>query len=855
LKNIKDNITKDLLPFIIKPGRFIGNEPGAICHPFENRVSIALSYPDLYDLGMSNLGLQILYHIINKSSNGRAERVFAVPEDAAAIMREKNIPLFSLESKTPLKNFDLLGFNSATELNYTNILDMLDLAGIPLQANDRSEDDPLIAVGGGCAFNPEPLADFADFFFLGDAEEGILEIIDCLGQNKDSSREDKLLELSKIQGVYVPSFYRPEYNDAGKFLLLKKLQPDVSLKIKARIVKEIKSEYYPIQPVVPLIEAVHDRLAVEIMRGCGHACRFCQATVLYKPARARKVDDILRQVQTSLEKTGYDEVTLLSLSSGDYKEIEDLVRRLAVKLKNKHIAISLPSLRITTLSLELADLITSNQKSGLTFAPEAGTERLRKVINKPLNEETLFEVLSEAFSKGWQTIKLYFMIGLPTESKEDLQGIADILNKLVRISDKYRGKRSFNITISTFCPKSHTSWQWERQISIEETEQKRDFLRKAVRNRNIRLKFHDPAVTWLEGVMGRGDRRLGKVIQKAYRLGARMDGWKETFDLSVWQKAFEEENLNPNIYLAERSTGDKFPWDHIEKGLSKESLLKDLAKSRGLLDIVKSLDKEEVETEVKAPQKKKEVKPTITYGRAPKTIKASADATVPQSRLRIQWGRSGLMRFLSHLDNMRVLERTFRRANLPISFSQGFRPHPKFSFGPPLTLGFTSEAEYIDIQLETPIQQYMVNSLTREFPSDFRLIGTKVVLGKTSSLASKLNLSVYQVELPSPLEVVKEMTQNILDKKEFTLIRETKTGPVNVELRNAIIDLECKENESGKTILTMKTGMADLPYIKPLELLEHGYGLSGEDLMALPVHRKAMYRICDDKLIDPFDII
>ncbi|MBD3219325.1 MAG: DUF2344 domain-containing protein, partial [candidate division Zixibacteria bacterium] len=658
-----------------------------------------------------------------------------------------------------------------------------------------------------------------------------------------------------IQGVYVPSFYRGEYTEDGRFKSLTPVNDIAPAKIKARVVRELKNSYYPKTPLIPFVETVHDRLAVEIMRGCGHACRFCQATVIYKPARKRSVDDIVNQTTTSLEKSGYDEVTLLSLSSGDYPEIETLVRRLVDKLKDKHVAVSLPSLRISGMSLELAKMITENKRTGLTFAPEAGTERLRGVMNKAVDEETLVEVLTEAFKQGWQTIKLYFMIGLPTETEEDLQGIADLIAKLNRISDKHRGRRNFNITISPFCPKAHTPWQWERQISIEETYEKMDFLKHAVRKRNVHLKFHDPKTTWLEGLLGRGDRRIGNVILKAYRMGAHMDGWSESFDFEIWQKACTEEGIDPDIYLAERSTGKPLPWDHIQKGLSKESLLKELTKSRGLTDVVKSLDKEK-RPEKEAPNKKREdTDNKITYGRAPKVQKAQPTGTVPQSRLRIKWGRHGLARFLSHLDNMKAMERSLRRANLPISFSQGFRPKPKFSYGPPLTLGFTSEAEYFDIQMDVPVHEYMINKLSRDFPPGFELLGTKPLLGKTQSLASQLNLAVYEVALPLEFEIVKELCSQIMEADELNFQRETKSGPVDVEGRRAIIDLSSEKTEQGGTRLTMQTGMADLGFIKPLELLEHGFKIDPDILPALEIHRKALYRFEDGSHIDPFDII
>lgn len=855
MKDLKTRIYTELLPYILKPGRLIGNELGAVEPNGDDKISVALAYPDLYDLGMSNLGLSILYHIINSRPNGRAERVFAVTEDVFELMTEKHIPLFSLESKRPVKEFDLLGFNAATELTLTNILAMLDLAGIPLTSPERNENDPLVVIGGGCAFNPEPMADFADFFFLGDAEEAITEIIDCLKTNRDKNRSEKLFELSQIEGVYVPSYYSAHYDQDGKFAGLEVIRQGAPAKIKARTVDKLKDNFYPATPLVPAVEVAHDRLAVEIMRGCGHACRFCQATVIYRPARRRKVDDIVRQVETNLANSGYNEVTLLSLSSGDYRDIETLVARLAKRLKKNRITISLPSLRISSMSLELAELVTSNRKTGLTFAPEAGTDRLRKVINKPLREEVLVDVLTEAFNKGWMTIKLYFMIGLPTETDEDLTAITDLLNKLSRISRKFKGRRNINVTLSPFCPKPHTPWQWERQAEIDEIYEKQRLLKKTIRGRNVNLKFHDPHITWLEGVLGRGDRRLGKVILRAYRMGAKMDGWSESFQFETWQKAFEDEQIDPCMYLNAKSTSQPLPWDHIEKGLSKETLIKQLAVSRGLTDVVTSLDRDNDQSGEKVSAENASSTSGISYGRAPKALKPQADKTVPQSRLRIRWGRSGPSRFLSHLDNMRAIERALRRANLPLAYSQGHKPHPKLSYGPPLALGFTSEAEYLDIQLEVPAQNYMLEKLSRKFPPDFQLYESKTVFGKATSLSSQLNLAVYQIEVDRPVDELLLKTDRILTADVITIQRETKNGQQELDIRRGIIDLKAEKISEASTLLTLETAMADLGFVKVQEVLEFGYGFNTEEIMGFTIHRKNMFRLEDGRRFDPFELL
>ncbi len=462
---LSEKIKKELLPFVMKPGRYIGNEFGAIKKDHQGKLKVVLAFPDVYEIGMSYLGLSILYHLINKRSNCVAERVFSPWVDAEELLRKENIPLFSLETHTPLKEFDVIGFSLTYELNYATVLNILDLAGIPVFSSQRTEDDPLVIAGGPSALNPEPMAEFIDLFALGDGEEIISEILDEIekGEQNGIKKEELLLKLSRIPGVYVPSLYEVKYDAEKRFERITPKFPDNPEKIKVRTLPELKSEYYPTAPIVPFLETTHDRLTIEIMRGCPMGCRFCEARIAYYPKRERLLEDILKQAEIGIANSGWDELSLLSLSTTDYSKLPELAKRLQDKFYSKRVSISLPSLRPDTFSLELAQLLTRIKKPGLTFAPEAGTSRLRNVIGKNLAEEDLFNTVKIAYSSGWNLIKLYFMIGLPTERKEDLDGIIYLLKKIISIGKQIGGGKKWNVTISSFTPKPHTPFQWEKQ--------------------------------------------------------------------------------------------------------------------------------------------------------------------------------------------------------------------------------------------------------------------------------------------------------------------------------------------------------------------------------------------------------
>lgn len=579
-------IKDELLLSVEKPSRYIGGEVNMVRKDLKKiKNRFCMCFPDVYEVGMSHLGLRILCHVINEREDSYCERAFAPWIDMESKMREENLPIFSLETKEEFKNFDFLGFTLQYEMSYTNILNMLELGGIPIRAEDRDESHPLIVCGGPCAYNPEPLALIADFFLLGEGEEIINEVLDVYNEFKGKSKLEYLEEISKIQGVYVPSFYEIVYKEDGT---IKEMVPKKEVyprKISKRIMENFDETICPEKMLVPLTEIVHDRVVLETFRGCTRGCRFCQAGMIYRPVRERKTDTLMRLTESLVNESGYDEVSLSSLSICDYSDIKNLVMKLSEKYKDEKVGISLPSLRIDSFSVDLINEIQKVRKTGLTFAPEAGTQRMRDIINKGVTEEDLIESVTSAFELGWGTIKLYFMMGLPFETMEDIEGIKNLATKVV---DAYYGvpkekrKKRLSVTVSTssLVPKPFTPFQWEAQDSQESILEKQKYLKSIMKNRHINYNWHDSPVTFLEGVIARGDRKISEAIIKAHELGCRFDGWGECFDYEKWIKAFELTNVDPHFYAnRKRELDEVLPWDFIDIGVTKEYLIKELKKA------------------------------------------------------------------------------------------------------------------------------------------------------------------------------------------------------------------------------------------------------------------------------------
>ncbi|MDR3600006.1 MAG: TIGR03960 family B12-binding radical SAM protein [Desulfosporosinus sp.] len=567
------------LPKVLKPSRYLGTEWNAIQKDWHKTdVHMAFAFPDVYEVGMSHLGTRILYHLVNSYPEFLCERVFTPWVDMEATMREKNIPLYALESFQPLQAFDVVGFTLQYEMSYTNILNMLDLAGIPLRTEERGAEDPWIIAGGPCAFNPEPLVGFIDFFLLGESEEQLPEVLGLIAEQKKNPlpRQDFLRRVAQVQGVYVPDFYHVNYKPDGR---IEKIEAEsgVPVVVEKAIVQDLDQAFFPTNPVVPYLEIVHDRMMLEVMRGCSRGCRFCQAGMIYRPVRERSLETLLKQTEELVRSTGYDEIALTSLSSGDYSCIQPVIEKILEKHGDEGVGISLPSLRVDSFDVELAESVQKTRKSGLTFAPEAGTQRLRDVINKGVTEENLLNAAEAAFKKGWSTIKLYFMVGLPTETQEDIDGIIDLAKKVANLGTKL-GRRNITITISTsiFVPKAHTPFQWEPQEAKASVELKQRYLKENLRDRRFKYNYHDVKTSYLEAVFAKGDRRLAPLLEWAFKHGARFDGWSDQFCEEVWINAFKELGIDPHFY-ANRAMDydDILPWDHLESGVAKQFLVEE----------------------------------------------------------------------------------------------------------------------------------------------------------------------------------------------------------------------------------------------------------------------------------------
>lgn len=568
-----------ILPLVKKPARYAGGEWNAVRKDWDSvDLKVAFAFPDVYEVGMSHLGLQILYGVVNSRPDALMERVFAPWPDMEEKMRENGLSLFTLESRRPVRDFDVVAFTLQYEMSFSNILNMLDLAGIPLGSDQRDEEYPLVIAGGPCAFNPEPLADFIDLFVIGEGEEVINEFLDVFlkGKRRNRSRKDFLLEASRVPGVYVPSLYRVLYREDGAVSEVVPAREGVPERVTKRIVRDMDRAPFPARPVVPSTEVVHDRIMIEVLRGCTRGCRFCQAGVLYRPVREKKPETVLRQAAELVESTGYDEISLTSLSTSDYTPVRRVITSLMDEHARRGVGVSLPSLRVDNFSVELAKEVQRVRRSSLTFAPEAGTQRLRDVINKGVTGENLMETTGAAFREGWQAVKLYFMIGLPTETDEDLDGIARLAKEVLALGRKAgvpRGRLRVTVSVSSFVPKAHTAFQWEPQATLAALKQKQAYLSEKLRDRGLVFNYHNAGVSFMEAAFARGDRRLGEVLTKAFELGCKFDGWSEHFHFERWLEAFRLAGLDPEWYAYRRyDYDDPLPWDHIDAGVSRRYL-------------------------------------------------------------------------------------------------------------------------------------------------------------------------------------------------------------------------------------------------------------------------------------------
>lgn len=752
-----------------KPSRYVGGEFGAIRKDLaEARVRFALAFPDTYEVGMSNLGFRLLYHLLNDRPDIACERVFLPWPDMEEMLRARGLPLFALESRAPVADFDVLGVTLQFELAYTSALALLELSGIPLLQKDRGDDHPLVLGGGPCAYNPEPVADFFDAFAVGEGEEVALEIADAVAESGfrrpgGASRAELLRRLARIPGVYVPSFFRPRYDPVSRTLTaIEPLVPGYE-KVERRVMPDLDALPVTayVKPLVPFMQTVHDRLPIELQRGCTRGCRFCQVGMITRPTRQRSPKQVLQIAETGLKASGYEEVGLLSLSSGDYDALNPLLDDFLARWEGDKIAMSLPSLRTETMSDALAKKIGRIRKTGFTLAPEAATERMRAVINKGNREEDLLRAVESVFQNGWSVLKLYFMIGLPDERDEDVVAIAELAKKCLatarRTLPKGQGSAAIHLGASTFVPKPFTPFQWEPMIAPEETRRRQGLITAALGGRNgaIQFKPHDSRQSSIEGALALGDRRVATAVLHAYRAGQRLDGWSEWFDEGRWIAAFEacerEHGVGLDWFAHRRRRLDEvLPWDRIDCGVTKVYLQRQLAAARNLA---------ELEDCVLAPCSvcgacdydvvKNRTHLAKDYVPEPPPPPRPPDPP-ERSHVRLRYTKTGRLVALSHLETMHALLRALRRAGLPMAYSQGYHPKPKVSFGPALPVGVESLCEHLDLELVgRHAAAEIAARLAPQLPEGLTVLDAELLEPGAPSVGESIRAVHYRAEFPA----------------------------------------------------------------------------------------------------------
>lgn len=797
----------DFVDRVTKPARYLGGEyQSVIKDPATVDARVVLAFPDVYDIGMSHLGTKILYSVLNRHPRIAAERAFAPWLDMEAELRARGLPLVSLESQTPLAGFDVIGVSLQYELTFTNVLTLLDLGGVPLHAAARAPDAPLVLAGGPVATHCEPMAPFLDAAFVGEGEDELPDLVLAWAELRraiargERTRPDALAELASRFPLYVPSLYDTVVDaDTGMTVVGAPRDPRVPARVRRAMVADLDRYPFPTDAPVPYAEAVFERAAVEIARGCTEGCRFCQAGMIYRPVRERSPDSIVASVLGGVDRAGYEETGLTCLSTADFSSISPLVTRLAGELKRRGVSMSVASLRAYGLPDEILDELAETRIAGLTFAPEAGTQRMRDVVNKNITEAHIEESARKVFERGWHRVKLYFMIGLPTEEDEDVRGIVETGERMLAVGRRaLGGQAEVTVSVSSHVPKPHTPLQWCAQDALGEIQRKQGLLRATVRERNLRLKYHDSGISWVEGVMARGDRRLAPAIEEAWRRGARFDGWDEVFDDARWQAVFADLGVDVDAYLGTRPVSARLPWDHVDVGLEDGFLLQEYRKAlrhrasppcgkvAGMLvhhtnladavpdrrklvcydcgvacDLSRMRDDRLVALRALGAEARPERAAPATRGRGRDARRAErvrlaghAGADRPYATYRLHYTKLGRTAFLGHLDVGRLLGRSFRRAHLPLCMSRGFSPKPRMTFGPALSLGVPSFAEVVDVDLEhvdgralTPAE--VVARLGAVCPEGLAITGAALVAPGSPGLG-KLVTGYDLLLLPAP---------------------------------------------------------------------------------------------------------
>jgi len=801
--NSQETTLYSQLPHVSKASRYLGNEINSVRkNPDTVDITFALAFPDIYEVGMSHTGLHILYERLNSFNWIACERVFAPWVDMLERMQERGMQLRTLESQMPLTGCDVVGFSIEYELACATVLRMLELAGIPLTASERDASWPLVIAGGPCTYNPEPLADFFDAFVIGEGEDVAIELCDAVREWKAvSPRRDKislLNSLSAIPGIYVPLFFKTEEAGNGLPRSVTPCRPGYE-QVTKRIVRGFSQAPACTSPVVPYLQIIHDRAAVEIARGCTRGCRFCMAGMVYRPVREKDARTICDLASSCLAASGYEELGLLSLSSSDHSAIHSVLPELMRHVRRDMTAISLPSLRVDSLAPELMEEIKKVRKTGFTIAPEAGTQRLRDVINKGITRDEILTTASRIFAAGWNLVKLYFMIGLPTETDEDLDGIIELVRAIAGINHR----KQVTVSISTFVPKPHTPFQWEAQDGADEIVRKQRYLMERLRAKNIQCKCHNHHLSLLEGVFARGDRALGRVLIEAHRLGAGFESWSEHFKPDLWEQAFSRAGIATDMYLRARPLDAPLPWDHISCGVSREFL---------------ALERERAFAEHATPDCRRDgCQGCGACGRLDARLEIAQDgravarpgAGTPSDdqngdaahRFRIGYTKTGPARFLSHLELTRVFARALRRAGLPLKFSSGFHPMPRITFHSALPVGLESEEEFCDMLLRELPAASMIERCAQHFPAGIHILSVKAIAPHDKTVPGKTR--AYRVRLQAapgsaapPPQRTRALLAQFTARSEQPFEMQSKKGPHTIDLKQAVGSLSIIDDGS-----------------------------------------------------------
>ncbi len=798
----------DLLGKVEKPSRYLGQEINSVHKdPTDVILRAGLVFPDLYEVGMSHLGTRILYGLGNDLEGVQVERVFLPGQDLLALLREKGLPLPTLESRTPLAQCHILGFTLQSELTYTNILTILHAAGIPLYARDRLDNDPVILGGGPCAFNPEPLAEFFDLFYLGDGERQWVEMLRVLREHARSGadRAEKIESLKGLPGVYCPGDFEPQYALDGT--ITKIGSKGGSASVGPSIIESLDVGLPPASFIVPFLSPIHDRINIEATRGCTRGCRFCHAGMVYRPTREREARSLLEAVEEALELTGYEDLALTSLSIGDYGPLDEVLETVMDRYGPDRVSISLPSMRIGGLTPSVAKQIQRVRRTGFTIAPEAGTERLRKVINKDFTDEEILQTARWVFGHGWEAVKLYFMIGLPSETEEDLDGIVQLSRA---IAGETPGKAKVTVNISPFVPKSHTPFQWVAQDPEPELKRKLDQLQKKLRGGKIQVRWSRTDQALLEAALARGDRRMARVIEAAWRSGAAMDGWEEHFEWRIWNEAFIQAGVDPCWFAArERDTKEILPWDHISCGVSRDFLLSEYEKSLAAEVTPDCRDAGCRACGVCTPEQIRALPPLRSAQMGSDMElpprQAAQEADRPLRRIRIVFNKRGDLRFLGHLEMARMFERACRRARIPLSFTGGYSPKPRITFALSLPTGTEALAEWLDLELSEALPpEDVMNKLNDQLPSGIRVVESWKVPVDVPALNGRVRFMNYEALLPESWKDLDEKIQDLMNRPKVPVVRLRKGKERTLDLKDYLFSMGSPDDRTLTFSLALK---------------------------------------------------